>query len=217
MHALCRLSVHVVPPLELGSLCMLDWLIPALLPASNGTRSPLSDCWKGLMEVAGSTAAPKLLAQHISSSTPVEGGFRLASLPVFDRVWCQASRKPLPLPPPRRLAPTLLPLHLLNLPSHLRCYSQKLCVQGTVLQKVAGALTLDDGTGTVSVVAPASAASAAGTPGLELGSVQPGDYVLVVGKLLARQQGSRLQLHVKAHKVGARVHAAQGGVDLHCR
>ena len=85
--------------------------------------------------------------------------------------------------------------------------------QGTVHTKLSGALKLEDGTGTVDVIAPVAAAAASASgggdpPGLELSSVQLGDYVLVVGKLLRRAQGGRQTLHIKAHKVrpGGAVH-----------
>ena len=40
--------------------------------------------------------APKLLAQHLTSAKPVEGGFQLGGLPVFDRVWVQVRDHRLP-------------------------------------------------------------------------------------------------------------------------
>jgi hypothetical protein len=40
------------------------------------------------METAGSPA-PKLLAQHLAEAEVIKGGFRLGSLPAFDRAWVQ--------------------------------------------------------------------------------------------------------------------------------
>lgn len=69
--------------------------------------------------------------------------------------------------------------------------------QGTVRQKLLGAVQLDDGTGSVHCVVGA----ARDKPGLEINSVSPSDYCLVIGKLVG-QQGGR-QLTIKVHKVGA--------------
>jgi len=55
-------------------------------PHGNRCTSPIP----GHMQVDGSPA-PKLLAQHLNSAEPVEGGFQLGGLPAFDRVWVQAS------------------------------------------------------------------------------------------------------------------------------
>lgn len=70
--------------------------------------------------------------------------------------------------------------------------------QGTVKQKLAGTLRLDDGTGAVDCLC-----GVKDQPGLEIDSCAPGTYVLVQGKVLAKPAaGDRQQLLIKAQKVG---------------
>ena len=70
--------------------------------------------------------------------------------------------------------------------------------QGTVKQKLAGTLRLDDGTRAVDCLC-----GVKDQPGLEIDSCAPGAYVLIQGKLLAKPAaGDRQQLLIKAQKVG---------------
>jgi len=71
-------------------------------------------------------------------------------------------------------------------------------LQGTVKQKLAGTLRLDDGTGAVDCLC-----GVKDQPGLEIDRCAPGAYVLVQGKVLAKAAGGdRQQLFIKAQKVG---------------
>lgn len=65
-------------------------------------------------------------------------------------------------------------------------------------RKVAGSLKLDDGTGSIDC----TVSGAGGGPGVEIDSIGPGTFVLVQGKLQARQvaNGPR-QFTIKAQKV----------------
>jgi hypothetical protein len=67
-----------------------------------------------------------------------------------------------------------------------------------VTQACAGAVTLDDGTGRVDLSLGLSRAN----PGLEIDTVGVGSYVLAIGKLVARKQGSGTHLNIRPRKVG---------------
>ena len=86
--------------------------------------------------------------------------------------------------------------------------------QGTVKQKLAGTLRLDDGTGAVDCLC-----GVKDQPGLEIDRCTPGAYVLVQGKVLAKQgAGDRQQLLIKAQKVGALklcMVNARGSIAMH--
>ena len=58
---------------------------------------------------------------------------------------------------------------------------------------------MDDGTGSANVLL----GLAAPQPGVDISGAKVGDYVLVIGKVVAKQHGGRQQLYIKPHKVGA--------------
>ena len=187
----------------------IDLQLPPLLPLCSPALHAWSLKCRALPSSSHSTSLPQSPWRAASSwaacPCSTECGCRCAvrasqTPPITWRRLPPAARPPyprcgvcLPLPRPLRHPPTQTPTRSLA----FTLFSPPL--QGTVFQTVAGAVTLDDGTGTVEV----SLGLARAGPGLEIGTVQLGSYVLVIGRLVARKQGGGTHLSIRPKKVGA--------------